>query len=336
MADFVGKSAALQELAFFSCSLCNVINDSVESFCSRGMSGNRPIEKFDFHGIDLLGGELLQSLRPFFANGQNISLVGARPSRLGRGRARRLSSALRVCSKSLKSFALRSNQMGDEELVDIIEALSVHPQLESLEFCEASADGNERAALAALLRPASADLHALNLRRAGIGDEGVDALADALANSSAHLLDLSDDPLRVGAGVAVRGCQALAVLLENPNCNLESLAIDNDNIGDQEARAFANWLASNRKLKKLGLWSNRVTAEGWSSFSKALCDASCINDARLSNHILESFGGSRLPSGVAFSSLALSASNEDKRQVAIKKIRSAASILTCSPFLSGS
>ena len=85
---------------------------------------------------------------------------------------------------------------------------------------------------------------------------------------------------------------------------------------------FANALASNRKLKTLDLCDNGITAEGWSSFSKVLCDTSSVNNTFLSNHTLESLGHgvqiTCLP--MSESLLALNRSSEDKKQVAMKKI----------------
>ena len=93
-----------------------------------------------------------------------------------------------------------------------------------------------------------------------------------------------------------------------------------NNIGDEGALIFANALATNRKLKTLIFTDNGITAEGWSSFSKVLCDTSSINNTFLSNHTLESLGvRQELPADVR-SSLALNRSSEDKKQVAIKKI----------------
>ena len=109
-------------------------------------------------------------------------------------------------------------------------------------------------------------------------------------------------------------------MLEHPNSNLETLSLRYSNTGNAGAITFANAMARNRKLKTLNLFNNGVTTEGWSSFSKILCDTSSINKTFLSNHTLESLGWSpNIPTDVA-SSLALNESNEDKMQVAMEKI----------------
>ena len=61
----------------------------------------------------------------------------------GAGCARQLASGLRVCNKSLKSVTFRYNQMGNERLVDVIEALGVHPQLEEVVLISMNIGRNE-------------------------------------------------------------------------------------------------------------------------------------------------------------------------------------------------
>jgi hypothetical protein len=232
--------------------------------------------------------------------------------------------ALRGCNKSLKSLTLARNEIGDEHnridgepLEGIMEALSTHTQLQDLYLERMNIGANECTAVVNLLRSTTTELRTLNLYINNIDDVGVDALVDALlANSNLGFLDLSRNQ------ITVRGCQRLAALLENPNSNLESLDIATNNIGNEGAQMVANALATNRKLKTLYLHSNGITAEGWSSFSKVLCDTSSVNNTHLSNHTLESLGymPSNIPADVK-TLLALNASSDNnKRQVAIKKI----------------
>ena len=205
-------------------------------------------------------------------------------------------------------------RMGGGQLADIIEALSTHPKLEKLDLPCLNIGRQECTALANLLRSA-ANLQKLNLCNNVTGDEGVDLLVGALANSRLRLLDLSSND------VTTRGCQSFAGLLDNPNCNLEGLIVQHNNIGDDGALLFANAMATNRKLKTLDLRSTGI-AEGWSSFSKVLCDTSSINKTFLSNHTLEHVGlghGATVTPDVE-ALLALNLSSEDKKQVAIKKI----------------
>ena len=236
-------------------------------------------------------------------------------SNFGAGCARELSLALRVCTKSLKVVTLNYNEVeGDVPFAEITEALSKHPQLEQLDLRRMNIGTNECTALVNLLRSTAANLLELSLGYNTIEDVGVDVLVDALLpNSSLRSLDLSYNP------ITIRGCQSLAALLENPNSNLDALYLDNNNIGNLGAFIFANALARNRKLNILYL-NNDITAEGWSSFSKVLCDTSSVNNTHLSNHTLENlFGAPNIPADVN-ALLHLNSSSEDKRQVAMTKI----------------
>jgi hypothetical protein len=206
--------------------------------------------------------------------------------------------------------------MGSEELVEIIEALVTHPQIEKLAFPSMSIGRNECAALGNFLR-GSTSLQELNLFQNNIEDEGVDALvAGALVNSTLHVLYLDSNP-----NITARGCQRLAALLEHPNSNLEHLRLNGNGVGDEGTHIFANALASNCKLKTLDLYNNGITAQGWSSFSKVLCNTSSIKNTFLSNHKLSTL--SQYPADITsdvFSLLTLNGSSEDKSQVATSKI----------------
>ena len=107
---------------------------------------------------------------------------------------------------------------------------------------------------------------------------------------------------------------------------------------DGGALIFANALRNNHKLKALYLNDNDITAEGWTPFSKLLCDTSSVNKTYLSNHTLEDLGNTRyvrpqeLPTDLAFS-LELNSSSEDKGQVAMIKIMRHHSHFNVQPFL---
>ena len=159
-------------------------------------------------------------------------------------------------------------------------------------------------------------VHPLDLSYNNIDDKGVGVLVGALINSRIQHLYLSYNL------ISARGCQGLAALLSNPYSNLEKLDIQqNNNVDDEGAIIFANALTTNRKLKKLVLWSTGITVEGWGAFSRVLCDTSSINKTFLSNHTLESLDAVTWPrTADVRSMLALNSSTEDKKNAAIKKI----------------
>ena len=176
------------------------------------MNSNRSIQKICFNSMVQLGGEIFQSLRPFFENNNNLSELAVRRCEFGAGCARQFSSALRACNKSLKLVRFYGNQMGGERLVDIIEAMSAHPQLEQLQLPSMNIGRNESAAIASLLSHTAAELHTLDLGHNDIDDEGVEILVGALTNCRLRNLFL-----HCNHNITARGWQSIAALLETPN-----------------------------------------------------------------------------------------------------------------------
>ena len=263
---------------------------------------------------------MFQALFPFFANNNSLSELEVAECDFGAGCIRQLSLMLRGCSNSLKSVELHCNFFGGDviegaHLATIIEGLGVHSQLEKLGLNDMNAGRHECRALSDLFHSTFTQLETLDLSYMGIDDEGVSVLVGGLANSNLCVLDLSKNQ------ITARGCERLAPLLANPNSNLEQLFLYNNNIGNEGAIIFANALTTNNKLKRLNLIDNGITAEGWSSFSKVLCDTSSINKTHNSNHTLENLALIRegMPADVQ-TSLALNASSGDKKEVAMKKI----------------
>lgn len=111
------------------------------------------------------------------------------------------------------------------------------------------------------------------------------------------------------------GCEALATMLQGPNCNLTTLDLQaNNRIDDKCAKILANSLRNNNKLKFLKLQDSGITEKGREHFSQVVCDTSSVNSTYLSNHTLEGLGG---PKQQRFIELNKGA---DKKQVAIRKI----------------
>ena len=86
------------------------------------------------------------------------------------------------------------------------------------------------------------------------------------------------------------GCEALATLFEDPNCNIEDLSLANNQISNDGAIAITKSLTNNTKLKKLSLKENPITnetGEVLKAFEKLLCNTSSISATFSSNHTLQ-------------------------------------------------
>ena len=75
-------------------------------------------------------------------------------------------------------------------MVDIILALSTHPQLEYLELSCMDIGRNECATLATLLSNTTKQLQTLDLDGNNIDDEGIEALTHAISGSNLQELDI--------------------------------------------------------------------------------------------------------------------------------------------------
>jgi len=314
---FIGQNTKLQHLHFFERS-----NTYTESFF-REISCNASIEMVQFNGISLVNGNLISMLGPIFQNNNSLNEI-----RIGDcyifDSIRQLSLAIGNCNKSLKTFELGDNGISYGQLVDIITALSMHPQLEVLTFMGMRIGRNEYTALATLLRCTTTQLQKLDLRRSDIDDEGIEALVDSLAGvNRLRQLHLSNN-----RSITVRGWKAVATLLATPGSNLEKLNFSNNTIEDEGARIFASALVNNTTLKALYLDGNHlITATGRAPFKKLLCDTSSVNNTYLSNHTLEQTGTTISP-WVDWNRM----NNADKQQVAMKKIIHVHSYFDMQPF----
>ena len=323
---FIGGNTTLQRLTICS-TLPPSCDNGIEDF-RRGLARNKSIRKifFWYHRLDR---QIFHMLDLFFKNtDNNLSEIEVEECELGAEGSRLLSSMLRA-SKSLQTAILSNNGVGDDQLVDIIASLSMHPQLEYLVLTYMSIGRSECSALATLLSNTTKQLQTLDLDGNNIDDEGIEALTHAISGSNLQVLDLSRNQT-----ITIRGWERLSTLLETPYSNLERLSLQYNNIGDEGALIFTNALKGNCKLKVLSLHGNGVTTEGWIPFSRLLCDTSSVNSTFLSNHTLGDFGThgvGDVPTGV-LSFRILNSSSEDKGQIAMTKILQHHSHFNMEPF----
>jgi Ran GTPase-activating protein (RanGAP) involved in mRNA processing and transport len=182
---YIGQNTKLQDLKFYT-----AIDN--ESFYKE-MSCNKSIQEIQFCHISL-DGRSLQMLTPsFLKNNHCLTRITVDECNIIEGCIPQLSVAIEGCNKSLKAFELGDNAIREDgSVVNIITALSMHPQLEELRLCGCNIGRNEYTALSTLLRCSITQLKALSLHNNNIDDEGVEYLVNILSNGNMlEILDLS-------------------------------------------------------------------------------------------------------------------------------------------------
>jgi len=315
---YIGQNTKLKCLYFYE-----TIDD--ESFYKETCH-NKSIEEIHFNENGSLDGDVIRMLDPFFKNNHNLTEIYLVRCGLGAEDTRQLSLAIGSCNK-LKHIEITNNEMEDEQLVDIITAVSMHPQLEELDLSENGTFGrNVCTALTILLRHTTTQLKTLILYDSNINDVGIGLLLPALRGNALQKLNLGSNRL-----ITINGWKRVAALLEMPESNLKELLIHGNTIGYEGLRSFVNALANNSTLESLNLDTYSFTAEGWEIISKLLCDTSSINNTYLSNHTLTSLDSNHGDRGGVNAFLAAN-KREDKQQVAIRKILDHHSHFNMEPF----
>ena len=206
-----------------------------------------------------------------------------------------IARGLRNIGSSLEELDLAIN--GNDDLLTLAAALADCPRIKKLDLFEndLSMAASGLAALSRWLQTAGIQLDRLNLNECHIDDEGLQAVIEGAVNHCKHL-DLSNNQR-----ITASGFRLLATALQSESCCVEKIELcgmgfaDDVSIGDDGAEALARGLVGNKTLRSLHLiWEDEedissITASGWSSFTKALCDTSSVNNTYLSNHTLIEF-----------------------------------------------
>ena len=106
-------------------------------------------------------------------------------------------------------------------------------------------------------------------------------------NRSIRNLYIYGDHLSGGESVL----SSLSTMLQSESCSLTSLSLGNIRlVSDDAAVALADALKGNKSLKSLYFNPEALTLDGWSAFSKLLCDTSSVSNTYASNHSLREIG----------------------------------------------
>lgn len=290
---FIGKSEEIQELRL---SCLPEEEDEIDAFME-GFKLSKSIEDLDVRlsGIDIQGDDIIDSLSTFVINTTSLRSLMLWYVDIGLECACSLALALeqRTDKSSLTRFSLEQSNLSDEGLVEIATALCAYPRLFSLGFMNNLIGSVGCESLGALFesRANSNDLKELILTENAIDDACLQTLVTGLVTSCVGG-GLKQLYLSGNRAIRASGLRCLAGLFQAGSSCLETIYLTNMRIGDDGSEALAFGLTGNTSLKHLVISpsSAGITATGWSTFSKLLCDTSSLNNTYLSNHTLEHIG----------------------------------------------
>jgi Ran GTPase-activating protein (RanGAP) involved in mRNA processing and transport len=131
--------------------------------------------------------------------------------------------------------------------------------------------GAESALLLADLVVSTKNLRTLDLETTELGDEGTHRFVDGIVGKPTSLLHLYLN----ADGIGEKACASLGRYLADPHCQLESLFLSSNPIGDAGARHLAAGIEKNTSLKRLMLASTGLTNKGVGSIARALVNSPC-------------------------------------------------------------
>mmetsp|Transcript_20290 Transcript_20290/g.30908 ORF Transcript_20290/g.30908 Transcript_20290/m.30908 type:complete len:488 (-) Transcript_20290:107-1570(-) len=276
---FVGRNKQIRGLHLYC---LPEEEDEVDAFME-GLCRNHSIERIGARHCEID----FSSLSPFIVN--NGNLKDLRLFHVDIFCAHSLAMALSQRQhKSLTKFCFSGNNLSNDALEEISAALTGYPYLETFNVSEnvlVGANGCE--SLGAIIRSSALRLEQVSLCGNDFDDNGLQTLTAALTNA-ATLQRLS---LSSNRSITASGLRALSQLFSSA-CPVETLLLEDMNIGDEGVEALADGLMGNTTLKHLVLTpdSAGITGTGWAAFSRLLCDTSSINNTYSSNHTLEHIG----------------------------------------------
>ena len=130
---------------------------------------------------------------PFFKNNNSLKFLEVSEYTMSADCLRQLALAIGECNTSLHTVTVRiyGNEIQSGNIVDIITALSMHPQLKRIDLSGMDVGGVSCIALSTLLRCSTTNLQLLDLGNCGIDDEGIESLSQSIRGIKLQKLKLT-------------------------------------------------------------------------------------------------------------------------------------------------
>lgn len=171
----------------------------------------------------------------------------------------------------MDTWYLAGNCIDETGFRQIVDSLITHRSIASNIWLKRNPLRPSSAAALASLILQSEYLDTLDLDQTELGDAGVSALFSALSEALASGKQIKLRHIYLNAvGLGSSACVQLGRFLGSEKCQLQSLFIANNPIGDRGALALADGLARNTSLVRLMADSTGLTATGASAILAAL------------------------------------------------------------------
>eukprot|EP00581_Thalassiosira_minuscula_P012145 CAMPEP_0183713924 /NCGR_PEP_ID=MMETSP0737-20130205/8649_1 /TAXON_ID=385413 /ORGANISM="Thalassiosira miniscula, Strain CCMP1093" /LENGTH=367 /DNA_ID=CAMNT_0025942803 /DNA_START=177 /DNA_END=1277 /DNA_ORIENTATION=- len=182
-------------------------------------------------------------------------------------------------NSSIRSLGLSRCELSHGVGHEVLEAFKYNLHLVKIAFWRCSVRLEGTRTLSATLSRCT-NLREISLSSCLIDDAIVENVVEAIrGHRRLEKLDFMDNM------IGNAGCESLATLIEDPDCNLVTLDLQENSIGTDGAIAMAKVLPNNRKVKGIYLDGNEnISHAGWNAFSNVLCNPASINETYLSNH----------------------------------------------------
>eukprot|EP00985_Skeletonema_marinoi_P008567 scaffold3912_cov191-Skeletonema_marinoi.AAC.3 len=277
---FIGKSKYLVQLRIYSWGEGQNIEALID-----GINRNRSIGSL--HIRTDLGDVNFRNLTPFFRNNHRLAQLELN-FEVGLECAQSIAHALGESQcQSLKYITIEGFNLSDEGFAVIATALRTYRQLEDLHLKNNNIGLMGCIALGDSMQGwGASNLAFLDLDNNAIDDQGLEALAAGMTNTTLTTLHLS------GNLVSGAGLRSLSTYFQSERCCLETLSLYGVNFGDEGVVALADGLMGNKSLTSLRFkpYESGITDVGWAAFSRLLCDTSYVNSTYHSNHNIKRIG----------------------------------------------
>jgi hypothetical protein len=246
----------------------------------------------------------------------NLSDISFSGTILGRLGCMALSTLLKSPSHKICDLDIQCNDFDIDGMAILCNAINKNKTLQILDVSETDLSTSYCYCLSTVISHPTCTIKTLCLYNAGIQDDGISFLGDALVvNKTLQILELGEND------VTLTGWRDFSIGLMNPHSQLKTLGLSNNDIDDEGViiiaaalegntslrkldigqhnrdtpsitstglAAFLSILKSNSTLKVLDISSaddiNLGTVDEWGSLLSALCDTRSINKTHSSNH----------------------------------------------------